>query len=299
MIKRLEEVLALSRDEWPPSALRALWEPMHDVADARFQSARHESRWLNLAGFCLRPGTGFPLDEVRIKALWPVFHAGVRHVKDMQCWAEWWIAWRRVAAGLNKAHHDEIYRRVVPLLLPGKGGPPRKLGRPRPEAHELAEMWRCAAALERLAAPIKEALGDVLIKEVARPTIPPHALWCLGRLGARVPLYGPANTVVPAEKAESWVRALMNRKYAPGRETADAIFAFSQIARKSGDRARDIDIAVGPAVVDFLSFLGAGERAWLTIMELHELEDDQQSQALGDALPVGLRLLNPIDEPSQ
>ena len=70
----------------------------------------------------------------------------------MQCWAEWWILWRRVAAGLARPHHDEIYRRLAPFLLPVKGtSPAKKAGRPKPEPHELAEMWRCAASLERLA----------------------------------------------------------------------------------------------------------------------------------------------------
>ena len=78
LIKRLEEILDVPRDQWPPSALRAFWEPLRDLAEQRFKSPRHESRWFNLAGYCLRPGTGFPLDEVRIKALWPVFHQGVR-----------------------------------------------------------------------------------------------------------------------------------------------------------------------------------------------------------------------------
>ncbi len=75
----------------------------------------------------------------------------------MQCWAEWWILWRRVAAGLARPHHEEIHRRLAPFLLPAKGtSPAKKAGRPKPEPHELAEMWRCAASLERLSPEIKE-----------------------------------------------------------------------------------------------------------------------------------------------
>ena len=60
LIKRLEEVLDVPRDQWPPSALRAFWEPLRDLAEQRFKGPRHESRWFNLAGFCLRPGHGLP-----------------------------------------------------------------------------------------------------------------------------------------------------------------------------------------------------------------------------------------------
>ncbi len=179
LVKRLEEVLDLPREQWPPSALRALWEPLIELADRRLKSAIYESRWFNLAGFFLRPGKGFPLDEVRIKTLWALFHQGVRHSKEVQCWAEWWILWRRVAAGLSRPHHDEIYRRLAPFVLPVKGSSPaKKAGRPKPEPHELAEMWRLVASLERLTPDVKEALGDALLRKAraadarARPLVP-------------------------------------------------------------------------------------------------------------------------------
>ena len=60
LIKRLEEVLDSPREAWPPSALRALWEPLRDSAEARNKGPRHESRWYNLAGFALRPGRRLP-----------------------------------------------------------------------------------------------------------------------------------------------------------------------------------------------------------------------------------------------
>ncbi|MGE5754640.1 MAG: molecular chaperone DnaK, partial [Planctomycetaceae bacterium] len=291
LVKRLEEVLDVPRDQWPPSALRALWEPLRDAVERRNLSPRHESRWFNLAGFCLRPGIGFPLDELRVKALWPAFHQGVKHVKDLQCWAEWWIMWRRVAAGVARAHHDEVARRLLPSLIPSKGGgPAKKGGRPRPEPHELAEMWRCAASLERLTPDLKEHFGAVLIKELARPSLPNHVLWCLGRLGARVLLYGPANAAVPRETAERWTLALLDRPFAPGRETTDAMFALAQLARVSGDRARDLDEPLRAQVFDRLTALGADEAILRPVREYHELEAEQQGQALGDALPVGLRL---------
>jgi molecular chaperone DnaK (HSP70) len=292
LLKKLEELLDAPRDSWPPSALRAFWEPIRDTAELRLKGPRHESRWFNLAGFCLRPGTGYPLDENRIKALWPTFHQGVKHAKDLQCWADWWVLWRRVAAGLARPHHEEIHRRVLPFLTPAKGGAAaRKLPRPKPEAHELAEIWRCVASLERLAANLKEPLGDALVKELGRPNLPGYVLWCLGRLGARVPLYGPANTVVAAEKASDWLRVLLDRPFAPGRESTDAIFALGQIARVSGDRARDLDDPLRLEVLARLEALGADEEAMRPVREFHELEANQQGQALGDALPTGLRLL--------
>ena len=35
-------------------------------------------------------------------------------------------------------------------------------------------------------------------------------LWSLGRLGARIPLYGPLHSVVAAEIAGEWLKALLD-----------------------------------------------------------------------------------------
>jgi len=291
LVKNLEESLEMNRDQWPPSALRALWDPLKGVADARGRSPQHESRWLNLVGYCLRPGTGFPLDESRMKALWPTWHQGVKHVKDSQCWVEWWILWRRLAAGLNRSHHEEIHRRLLPFVLAAKGSnPAKKANRPKPEPHEIGEMWRCASSLERLAPALKDPLGESLAGELAKPGAGPHVLWCLGRLGARVPLYAPVNTVVHPQRATPWVDAILGYEPAGARETSDAIFALSQMARVSGDRARDLAEPLRLRVAERLRELGANEQAVGSVLEYQEVESSQQSQALGDALPVGLRL---------
>ncbi len=204
-----------------------------------------------------------------------------------------------MAAGLSRQHHDEIYRRIAPFLVPVKGSSPsKKAGRPKPEPHELAEMWRCAASLERLAPEAKEGLGEPLAKDLARPSPSGYTLWCLGRLGARVPLYGPANTVVRAEAAERWIKVLLNRQYAPGRETSDAIFALAQLARFSGDRAATY-------LIEFASRYSSASKAWepmmgvmLPVREYRELEAAQEGQALGDSLPIGLRLRQEAAGPS-
>ena len=292
LVRRLEELLDESRDLWPPSALRALWEPLREHADARLASPGHESRWFNLAGFVLRPGVGFPRDDLRVKALWALFHQGVKHSKDVQCWAEWWILWRRVAAGLVRAHHEELERRLTPFLIPAKGSSPAKrAGRPKPEPHELAEMWRCAAALERVSATGKQALGDALIAD--KSTAPQGVvLWCLGRLGARMPLYASAESALPAAVAERWLEALLNRPFAPGRETSDAIFALAELARMTLDRARDIDKHVRDHVLVRMAALGADESALAPVREHRERALAEQSAALGDSLPIGLRLTN-------
>jgi hypothetical protein len=97
---QLEHLLG-SRESWPTAVLRRLFDALMERAKGRRRSAEHERAWLNLSGYCLRPGFGHALDEWRIEQLWAMFDAGVQHHKDSQVCAEWWTMWRRVAGGLS------------------------------------------------------------------------------------------------------------------------------------------------------------------------------------------------------
>ena len=75
--------------------------------------------------------------------------------------------WRRVAGGLNVQLQNSLFNRLRPVLVPGKS---KNVARPGP--NELTEMWRAAAALERLDVKQKEALGQVVLKACRRPPSP-------------------------------------------------------------------------------------------------------------------------------
>src|SRR5690606_1270860 len=48
-----------SGERWDTPLLRHLFDALWQRARARRRSADHERLWLNLAGFCLRPGFGY------------------------------------------------------------------------------------------------------------------------------------------------------------------------------------------------------------------------------------------------
>src|SRR5439155_617465 len=82
------------------TALPGLWDTLWPLEPARARSPAHEARWLNLAGFLLRPGFGDAGDELRVNRLWRVLGADLRHPRAVQCRAEWWNLWKRIAGGL-------------------------------------------------------------------------------------------------------------------------------------------------------------------------------------------------------
>src|SRR6202163_3673900 len=224
---RLEQALGLRRNSWPLSAIRKLADHMLELTESRKRSAAHELRWLNLCGFCLRPGFGFLGDDFRIEQARGVYASGLTFANQVQNEIEWWIFWGRVAGGLNKNQQTDVFQRLSPTLLPRGSKKPQRVN-----PSLLREMWRAAASLQFLPLQTKTQLGDELLARIGKNDFVETGLWCLARLGARKLFYGPINQVLPAATASRWVDALLKVPKA-----ADTIAA---IARVTGDSARDL-----------------------------------------------------------
>jgi hypothetical protein len=299
VMKSLQQILG-PKEGWTMTINRALWEPLKDLRGGRGKSPAHEARWLNLVGYTLRPGFGYPLDDWRVKEMWRLFNAGVVHDKDDPCRLEWWILWRRLSGGLTRTQQDELWKRLAPHFLPSFAKRP---DRRAPGPQEAAEMWRTLASMERLPAKAKGDLGEVLLGQLEKKKgklqgegalKAEQMLWALGRFGARVPLYGPVQDVVPKGRVEKWVErllALVEGAERPAYADAWALCA-AELARASGDRGRDLDEALRRRLAERLRQLASGDglRLGRLVLEPVEREAREERLAFGDALPSGLRL---------
>lgn len=292
LTRALETALDAPRNEWPSSLCRRLWDFFAEVADGRKRSPAHQTRWFNLVGWCLRPGFGDSLDRFRVDQLWKVLAAPPRTdeakaqaLRLPDGGADYWIMWRRLAGGLPTALQQALFNRIRGILLPARGKVVVK-----PSANELAEIWRVAASLERIEISHKQALGDALLKPLRRSPVPTYGYWALTRLGARQLLYGPLNSVVHPEVVQSWIEAIL--PFEPGNDTERQSWAFclAQLARRTGQRALDIDDSHRASVLARLANQTIPSH-WLEMVEtVSELQQEEQGQMLGDALPIGLRL---------
>ncbi|HEY4244423.1 MAG TPA: Hsp70 family protein [Kofleriaceae bacterium] len=289
LVRDLETLFDARRDDWNLQISRALFDALIDVAAERKKSADHEQRWLNLAGFFLRPGTGAPLDAWRARVMWGVFNENLAFPKAEPNKLAWWIAWRRIAGGLARGQQEQIFDRLAQLLLPNPKQQ-KRLTEAKPSRQELAEMWRAACSLERLATSLKGKLGDELMRrmDTRKGREDSVHLWALSRAGARVPLYGPLDAVVPATKVASWLGALVAWDWP---EPDKVAFPLAQLARRTGDRARDLDDATRAKVAAVVRALPGGDRAALLVEQVVELEAREERVALGDTLPAGLKLV--------
>lgn len=292
IVKELESFFDTRRDEWSMTTTRALFDAALEVEELRKQSAQHEQRWLILAGFCLRPGRGAPLDQWRTKQMWRIFNQNLKYQRSEACRLAWWIAWRRIAGGLTKGQQEQIYDRLAQLFLPSQKQK-KKWHQIKPTKQEAAEMWRTLANMERLSHTFKIKLGDELIRrlETKKGRQDPLHFWALGRIGSRIPLYGPLNAVVPAQRVEQWLSILLELDW-PAPEKAS--FPMAQLGRRTGDRSRDISDELRSRLAERLRQIPGGDRTAKLVEQVVALEAREERVALGDTLPAGLRLV--VDE---
>jgi len=72
---KLEQTMGLGRNSWPLAAIRKMAVAFLANAAGRKKSPAYEIRWLNLCGFCLRPGFGYPGDDFRIEEARKIWQA--------------------------------------------------------------------------------------------------------------------------------------------------------------------------------------------------------------------------------
>lgn len=287
VIKQLVQKLGMSKNQWPPSLLRSMWQDLLELDTVRRGSAAMEARWLNLLGFCLRPGYGMAADDWRVSQTWR-FVYGKLAFATASSRNESLILWRRIAGGFTAGQQMAVYQQVA--------GPLRSVLDPVRRAKgssstlqpaELVEMLRLVGSLELLPKNEKEQLGNWLLAlldnkrwQAARDSM----LWTIGRLGNRVPTYGPLNTVVDIETVEKWLESLV--RYAQPQQTAWQL-AVMLCGRKTGDRYRDIDSALRASLVRLLT--SAPEHYRQLVEQGGQIGAEESSQIVGESLPLGLR----------
>jgi molecular chaperone DnaK (HSP70) len=305
---QLEHLLG-SRESWTTPLLRRLFDALIERAKGRRRSSEHERAWLNLSGYCLRPGFGHPLDEWRIEQLWAMFDAGAQHHKDSQVCAEWWTLWRRVAGGLSV----EAQLRVLDDFAFNVQADAQERGR-RPQtlvSGSEEDMLRLGASLERIPGNYKAEIGAWMLSQLDAATraaakaganktragaadagkaeaAQARFLWGLSRVGARQPFHGSAHDVVEREVVEQWLSRILALDW---KKVEPAGFAAAHLARMTGDRSRDIDDTLRAEILRRLGAIGAPANWSAMVREVVQLDQADEKRMLGESLPPGLKLI--------
>lgn len=284
--KLLEEATEMPKERWPLGFIRKIADKLLECEKGRTFSFHHEARWLNLLGFCLRPGFGDPVDEWRIKQAWKIFPQNLIFPRQMQCRLEWWIFWRRVAGGLNAGQQWRIYQEVTPFVHEGSNTRKQKTTL---SPQETIELWMCLASLEHLPVETKIHIGRIFISKIIRIGKPStKELWVIGRLGARSPFYGPADKVVPPEEVLIWLNELIEKCFS----TKEAFgYTLLSMIRETGDRTKDVPVEVRERILRTVqSVLPEGKIRSFIERRGSPVDRKDREWAFGEALPPGIIL---------
>ncbi len=269
---RLEAALGLGRNSWPVDVARRLADVFLEQIENRKRSAAHEVRWLNLGGFCLRPGFGYIGDEYRIEQVRRIYAGGPQFANQAQNEIDWWIFWGRLAGGLNR--NQQIgYRAAAAAVSASEAG--QKAAALNNSL--LREMWRTASSMELIPAGNRMQLGDALLKAAER------------RLRALVPL---AARRAAACSMVRRIRCSRPRSHRAGSKPCSPVpkadDALVSLARRTGDPVRDVSAATFEAVRARL----ADSPMLAQLNGETERDESALGRIYGEDLPSGLVLGN-------
>ena len=281
LVGELESVTGLKRESWPIVTARVFCDVLLEVADGRKLSPRHEVRWLNLFGYCLRPGFGDPQDSSRIIQARRIYQVGLSFPRELQSQVDWLVLWRRIGGGLSSAHQHELRNYLGDLGI-GRKKPGTRLN---PQLEH--DGWRLLASLEHLSGASRAALGSELLRKLSKEPSDSGWLWSLGRFGVRIPLYGSLSCLIPAETAGDWITALLDLPELT-HETASAVV---QMGRRVGHRARDLTEDVVQSAIAGLKSAGVADDIFLRpLQEYIAPVRADVVRTFGEPLPKGLEL---------
>jgi uncharacterized protein DUF3731/Hsp70 protein len=284
LLNGLEETMGLSRDDWAPVVLRTFWDAYWSVETRRRVSPEFEASWLNGIGFCLRPGFGLPLDEWRVLQLEKLLDSWLQFPRDDKVRVQFYILWRRVAAGLRRSIQDRVWGQIHPHYLPGrKHIKTRNKGNPGKE--DGKEMLRAAVSLERIDFEEKIALADTLMSDFSGQR---EELWLMARLLGRRPLDPKGlKQVVPPDRVAPYLESILENL---GSSSAFALQALVNIAQKTDDEKRDLSKELFLSVEQALKEAGAEDKLLARLRGEAGRSDEEVAALYGDSLPLGLRL---------
>ena len=284
LMERLESALGKPRKEWPPSILRGLWETLLEYEKKRKISNTHDARWWNLAGFLLRPGFAYPLDDFRIKSIWKIMLKEGFDSKNPQVLIQMWICYRRIAGGLNKGQQQNVLSDMWNRLA-GKRGKIELSN--KMDNYQYRELVYSIASMERISGQMKKKIGEAFLAKIEAKKGKIEDFLCLGRMGARHLLYGSITETLSKEIVMDWVRRLIK---VDGVLDKELLAALEPMVRKSNQRELNIPLSFIEEVTTHLSSKSLVDRVALLIEKTVPLTEQEQNQLLGDPLPVGLSL---------
>lgn len=285
IMESLENLINQPRRDWSISILRTLFDALITIHAKRKVNSDFEARWWNMAGFFLRPGFGYPLDDFRIKEIWKIILGDFNTPVTAECQIQKWICYRRISGGLNKGQQTQLANEIQPSLMPNKSN--KIILKVKSDLYPYSEKIRTLASFELLDISQKIKIGQALLDRLLNGNTIPADFWSLGRIGARHLIYGSAANIISREECTTWIRALLKLPI-----SEHLMQLFAQLARKTDYREHHLAQTVVDEIISYFDQTPYQERLQQLLTQTSSLTTKEKEQILGDNLPAGLILEN-------
>ncbi len=141
--------------------------------------------------------------------------------------------------------------------------------------------------MERLLVKDKIKWGRLLLSQIEPKRCKPQHFWSLSRIGARELLYGPVDRVIPPDEVSSWIKTILSQTWHDPKPVGNAL---AQLARKTGDRMRDLDSSTIDRTIDWMSQYEFFIPNIKFLKDVIPMAKQEESAIFGETLPSGILL---------
>ncbi|MBR7888584.1 hsp70 family protein [Marinomonas sp. A79] len=278
----LDQLLG-NRDDWNLATSRRLVDKLLSVKSGRTKSAQHERQWLQLMGYCLRPGFGSPEDPARVQQVMNAIKAGTQF-DNAPVWGQYWTLFRRIAGGLSVDQQNHFYKQFSQYYSPSGQRSRDKMKALTTKSSD--DLIRLVGALESLSAQDKATTIDWLLKRLKKSSEPDTAWWTVGRIASRHLLSGDQTQRISEDQLFGILEFVLKEDWKKRKQAGLAAVLMSQMSVGESDKLSGYRKKVANKLKK-----DKCPAQWLERLESQvEINNDELNALVGESLPIGLRL---------
>lgn len=272
-----------NRDDWNLATSRRVVDKLLSLKSGRVKSAQHERQWLQLIGYCLRPGFGAEGDENRVQQVMNITKAGTQF-DSAPVWGQYWTLFRRIAGGLSLEQQVSFFKQFHQFYSPAGQRSREKMKALTTRSSD--DLIRLVGALEKLDMDDKSTTIDWLLKRLSKSSEPDTAWWTVGRIASRHLLSGEQSMRLPEDKLYPILDIVLKEDWKKRKQAGLAAVLMSQVSLDEGDKLKDYRKKVAQKLKK-----DKCPAQWLERLESQiEINNDELNALVGESLPIGLRL---------
>lgn len=278
----LDQLLG-NRDDWNLATSRRLVDKLLSVKSGRMKSAQHERQWLQLMGYCLRPGYGASDDLARVQQVVNITKAGTQF-DTAPVWGQYWTLYRRIAGGLSVEQQSHLFKQFSQYYSPTGQRSRDKMKALTTKSSD--DLIRLVGALENLSIEDKNTAIDWLLKRLQKTSEPDTAWWTVGRIASRHLLSGQQEQRIEEDKLLPILDLVLKEDWKKRKQAGLAAVLMSQVSLGESKEMSAYRKKISNKLKK-----DKCPAQWLERLESsHEINNDELNALVGESLPIGLRL---------